>query len=424
MLKIVHAADLHAGRPSSRELDKEKASIRRREVETSLHTIIDLVKQEEANILLIAGDLFEHLYTRPSWVKEAALLFASIPKTRVFISPGNHDPALRDSLYRSIRWPENVTVFTEPEFGEAVLEDMGVAIYGYGWTGFSERERVVRRFRCPRQDLFSILLIHGDLLAGNEISAGQEEATGKGDYGVLAGKVDSPVENPRQSSEYLPILLEDLRKTQVDYVALGHIHAPMDFQVGKTRVVYPGCPEPLDFGDRGRRGVYLITVECSSNGGRGSPRRSKAEFIPIAKRKMRVAEVDITGLETYEQVKKAVLSLGDAGERAQDLWAVTLKGRIDPELELDLSALEREISPEFFFVKLIPDYVPDYDLEALKDPGNQSLEARFVRHLLDMKAQAVRVGDERGARVAELAMYYGLDALRHGEVLLRRSRSD
>ena len=59
MLAIIHAADIHAGRPASRELDREKASVRRREIETALSRIVDLAKREKANLLLLCGDLFE-----------------------------------------------------------------------------------------------------------------------------------------------------------------------------------------------------------------------------------------------------------------------------------------------------------------------------------------------------------------------------
>ena len=82
MLKIVHTADIHAGKPLSFELEEERRYIRRREIETTLWRIVDFAREENAQILLIAGDLFEHLYARPSWVKDAASLFSTIPETR------------------------------------------------------------------------------------------------------------------------------------------------------------------------------------------------------------------------------------------------------------------------------------------------------------------------------------------------------
>ena len=65
-------------------------------------------------------------------------------------------------------------------------------------------------------------------------------------------------------------------------------------------------------------------------------------------------------------------------------------------------------------------FIPDYDLKPLMDPSNQSLEARFVRKQLELERKAREDEDARAARVANLAMYYGLDALRQGEILTGR----
>ena len=63
MLRIVHAGDIHAGRPLSLELDRERGYVRRREIEISLWRIVEFAKEENAQIILLSGDLFEHIYT-------------------------------------------------------------------------------------------------------------------------------------------------------------------------------------------------------------------------------------------------------------------------------------------------------------------------------------------------------------------------
>ena len=74
----------------------------------------------------------------------------------------------------------------------------------------------------------------------------------------------------------------------------------------------------------------------------------------------------------------------------------------------------------FFHLRLVPKFVPDYDLGPLLDSDNQSLEGKFVQTLKDMEKQSIENGDEKTARVANLAIYYGLDALRQGEIVTRR----
>ncbi len=390
MPRIVHCADLHAGKPVSRNLDEEKASRRRREIETSLQRIIHVVREEKADLLVISGDLFEHRYTRPSWVKEASHILASVPATRVFIAPGNHDPALPDSLYRSVSWPDNVTVFFSPQIEEILLPQLGVSVYGRGFNSFTDRVRALRDFAVPDRGLSSIMVVHGDV--------------------VLPGlSAESP---------YSPIMGDDIARSRLDYLALGHVHAPMHQVVGGTTVVYPGCPEPLDVGDEGQRGIYLTDISKDEFNGT----RVKAQFVPLSVREVRSAKIDIGGLETHEQVRNGLLAVGDETCRRQNLWTVTLTGRVDPALSIDTQSLERELSEDFFSIRITPDYAPDYDLDVLMNPDNQSLEARFARHLLECRQESLAAKDERGARVAERAMHYGLDSLRQGKIILRGRR--
>ena len=385
MLTMVHCADLHAGRPAPSLLQEEKAAVRRGEVEGTLRRIVDFTSREKADLLLISGDLFEHSHASPAWAREASSLFESIPGTRVFVAPGNHDPVVRGSFYKSLKWPPNVTVFDSPEIREVLLPDLPVAVYGYGWSSFTERREVLKGFAAERADRVSVLVVHGDAVT-------------------------------KEASQYLPISPPDMEKSGLDYIALGHIHAPSEFRWGPTVAAYPGCTEPLDFGDKGQRGVYLVKADEDAPKGE----RVRLSFVPMAARQMRSVDLDITGLDTPEKVRRAVLSCGTASDRKTDMWAVRLCGSVEPEVVLDIPSLERDLAQDFFALRLIPEYRPSYDLEALGDPSRESLEARFVRHLLEKRRAALDKGDETAAETAERALYYGLDAMRQGRVLLRK----
>ena len=201
----------------------------------------------------------------------------------------------------------------------------------------------------------------------------------------------------------------------MDYAAPGHIHAPVSSMWVDD--AYPGCPEPLDFGTRVR--AYLVSVDERAGQAGFSV---SAEFVPMALREMRTVDLDITGLDTVERVRNAVLSVGDRSSRKRDLWAIRLAGVVEPENVFDTFELERLLGDDFFFLRLIPDYSPGYDLGALSDPKNASLEGRFARHLMSLRDDLAIKGEERSARIAELALQYGLDALRQGKVILRRGR--
>ncbi len=390
MPRIVHCADLHIGKPVLSYLTEEKASIRRREIETSLHRIIDLTRKQKPDLLIISGDIFEYGLAQPSSVREASDIFRSIPDTRVFMASGNHDPAFPDSLYNTVEWPENVFLFLSPKIQKVVLPELRLEVYGRGFVTFHDRERPLRYFTADKSDLMSVMVMHGDVLS----------------------------QGGSQDSVYAPILLADLESSGIDYMALGHIHTPGVINAGDTVAIYPGCPEPLSSKDTGMRGARLTELTKDAKG----KTVVNSEFVPLSVREACLGTIDITGLYTYEQVKNAILSVGTPTSRLRDLWTVTLMGRSDPEMNLDVESLERELEQDFFSLRLAPQYVPDYDMAQLADSNNQSLEARFARHFFDMRNQHMAKDDVKAAVLAEQALYYGLDALRLGKVLFRGRR--
>lgn len=393
MIKMVHAADIHAGHPISSVMDTTRAAIRRREIQKSLERIVELARSENAQILLVAGDLFEHKYVSLSWVRETADLFRSVPDIRVYIAPGNHDPLVEDSPYCSVRWPENVTVFSSSTLETLEVPGTGVKVTGYAWTSHTDGTQVLKGKSLDNRDYFNVLLVHGEV-------------------------VDEPGKTSGQT--YLPISPQDIGACGAQYIALGHIHKPSEIRVGDALAVYPGSPEPLDFGEIGKHGVYLVVLRE----GPSRPELVGARFIPMASREVQVYEVDVTGLDTEEKVRNAILGLGTATSRKNDMWKVRLIGAADASMLIDAAALEKELSGEFYSIRIISDYYPDYDVESLCREGENSLQARFVRRIKEIAKSRRDQGDERGAAAAELALYYGLDALNRGEILFRRRRSE
>ncbi|HHY35845.1 MAG TPA: DNA repair exonuclease [Firmicutes bacterium] len=379
-IRILHAADFHAGRPAPAYLGEEKGRLRREELVKALQTTVDVAKSESVHLLLISGDLFEHAYSRVGMIREMLALFERIPDTRVFITPGNHDPYVDGSFYATLKMPDNVHVFKERAITRVILDDPGVVVHGLGWTKFEETARLLSGYRCTDGEYANVLMIHGDFVT---------DSTG---------------------SSYLPILPEDIRGSGADYVALGHIHVRTEFQCGTTTCVYPGSPEPLDFGEEGEHGVYLVEL-CKGS--------VKTKFVPTARRKMHRVSCDITGADTLEKVRAAILSVGEPSERKSGIWEVTLTGVADPEIELDLDDIKRAVSDEFFYVKIVLDVVPDYDLEAIASSNAQGLESRFVRAIMEKREQARAAGDEVRVRILEKALYFGLDAMKLKRIVRR-----
>ena len=65
--------------------------------------MIDQIREEKIELLLIAGDLF-HRQPLPSQTERVSQLFASIPDTEVVWMAGSHDYLREDSAYRKVKW--------------------------------------------------------------------------------------------------------------------------------------------------------------------------------------------------------------------------------------------------------------------------------------------------------------------------------
>lgn len=378
-VRMVHAADFHIGKPAPGYLGTERGRLRREELFESLRTAVEVARSEGAGLLVISGDLFEHAYCRVGTVREIVALFERNPGLRIFVAPGNHDPCVEGSFYLTLRMPANVYVFRKRSVDRVVLDDPGVIVHGLGWTRFEEPERLLSGYRCEG-GYPNVLVVHGEFVAGG------------------------------QGSSYLPVLPEDVSCSGADYLALGHLHAASEFECGKTHCVYPGSPEPLDFGEAGRHGVYVVDLAANS---------VKARFVPTAKRQIHRVSCDVTGANTVEQVRRAVMSVGTPSSRKTDLWEVTVTGVVDAGLDIDPDELVRDLSSEFFYLKVVPEVMPDYNVGDMTGARAHRLEDRFVRAVMEELERARAAGDGSRARILQKALYFGLDAIKIGRIVRR-----
>ena len=111
-MKFVHIADMHFDSPFTNLVtENHLGEARRLEQRRILKKIIDYIKENKIEYFFIAGDLFEQKYVRRSTVDYMIQLFQEIPNTKIFITPGNHDPLLKNSFYATIDWVKNVIIF-------------------------------------------------------------------------------------------------------------------------------------------------------------------------------------------------------------------------------------------------------------------------------------------------------------------------
>ena len=164
-MKFVHIADMHFDSPFVNLSDKENlGDIRRLEQRKVFKKVIEYIKEHEIKNLFISGDLYEQKYIKKSTIEYINNLFKEIPETKIFISPGNHDPYVKNSYYNKFYWNENVKIFTS-EIEKIELED--VDIYGYGFDNFYCKNSGIENIEIENKNKLNILIIHGSLDGGN-----------------------------------------------------------------------------------------------------------------------------------------------------------------------------------------------------------------------------------------------------------------
>lgn len=375
-VRVLHCADLHLG---SRR-DGVRASFDERENEKRLgfRRIVELCREEQVQLLLIAGDLFDRLDIPPTLLREVQERLGALSQTRVFIAPGNHDYYAIDSPYVQPGWPENTVIF-HGAAQSVLLPEWAVCVTGVGFEASHVRRSLFQAADARRFEGIHIGLAHGELL------------------GTKGGA-------------YHPISAEALSRWGFDYLALGHIHkrTPILRESGIS-YAYPGCPVGTGFDELGEKGVYLGSI------GKGC---TNLRFVPVARRCYYEKEVDLTGAENREALMERILvSLRGMSEAWKEhVYRVVLTGALSEEALLLLPMVQADVRAELPSVAFVDRTEPQIDMDALA--REHSLRGVFARAARERMEAAERRGAPEEARRWQNALRVGLRAFSGKEELL------
>lgn len=268
-MKFVHIADMHFDIPfvvlNNRNNLGEKRRFDQRE---TLKKIIEYIQEKNIDYLFIAGDLYEHEYIRKTTIEYINNLFKQIPNTKIFIAPGNHDPYINSSMYKTFNWNNNVHIFS----GELeLIEENNCDIYGYGFNDFYCKNSIIDKIHITNENKINILITHGALSGGT-----------------------------LENMEYNPINKSKLKQLGFDYVALGHIHK-LDYNNEiNQRIVYPGSTVSLGFDELGSHGMIVGELDKE---------KIKLEFIPIDNKEFKELELNISDINSEEELIEKINNL-------------------------------------------------------------------------------------------------------------------
>lgn len=106
----------------------------------------------------------------------------------------------------------------------------------------------------------------------------------------------------------------------MDYWALGHVHLAEVVSSGSPCIVYPGSTQACTEAETGPHGCYLATIEHGI---------TTLKWLATGTVNPRRIEVDLSGANTVEEARSAVLSAVDEaidGEAASSIMRIALTG--------------------------------------------------------------------------------------------------
>ncbi|WP_321419436.1 DNA repair exonuclease [uncultured Methanomethylovorans sp.] len=360
---FVHAADLHLDSPfhGLSGINPQLSDIMTKATFAAYNNIIDLCIEKSADFLLIAGDIYDSadksLYAQLKFLEGLKRLYDAGIAT--YITHGNHDPL--NGWSANLEWPENVKVFDGDNVETVSVSKNGrmiANISGMSYRTKHIQENLVKRF--------------------------QQKDSGS-PYAI--GMLHCTVGSAEGHYPYAPCTVKDLKETNYDYWALGHIHQP---QVIETEpfIVYSGNPQGRDPGELGERGCMVVEVDNKGN--------TTVDFIPVDSVRWCVDELSINGLEAEAELIKIIEErmekLSEISGGRYVICRFVLRGR---------SSLKRILIKDGFLKDLVQHLRDNCDmspgsvwLERLEDETSYPFEREGLLDRRDFISDLLSITDE------------------------------
>ena len=328
-MKFIHTADIHLD-SKIETLPAEKSKIRREEVVHAFERLADYATENGVTAVIIAGDMFD---TPRVTLKTRGRIIQAITKNSgvdfLYLS-GNHDDD--NFIDKADDLPDNLKVFKDEwtafRYGNVVIS--GIKLVGANF------KMVCDTLNLNKDDI-NIVTLHGQTYF-----------------------YEKNAEN---------IALGALKDKNIDYLALGHVHAYSEGDIDhRGRYTYSGSLEGRGFDETGVRGFVVVNVEDG---------KVNTEYVKSSVRELYEHEYSVEGQTDWYAVREDVINTLTAKYPSQSVVRVILVGGRSTDFEIDKTNLELRLNEKFFFAKVydrteikvnIEDYATD-----------KSVRGEFVR---------------------------------------------
>ncbi len=326
-LRIVHTADNHIGlRFNSRPYpdDLKKRLVEERFL--ALERIVQLANTRSADLLVIAGDLFENTRAPLSAIKRTAEILNGFTGLYVVALPGNHD------FYE----PGNETLWGR--FRDAMNDNLLVLLGNPEPTSLEVGDVEVVFFPGP------CLSKHSTTNAIGWIGEHPKNPAAI-NIGVAHGSVSGV--SPDQDEKYYPMTPEGLRNAGVDFWLLGHTHLryPGEQRAEASLFYIPSTHTPDGFDCDHEGFVWLLEVQDG--------KRVMAESLRTGAYRFYERQRTVDSATSLEDLKKEILAL----DPESTLLKLELIGRLSEDEITQLSEFIRGINQRFCYAEVYHDKV-------------------------------------------------------------------
>ena len=254
-MKFIHTSDWHIGRQFHNvSLLEDQQHV--------LEQIIEYIKTESVDVLVIAGDIYDRAVPPAMAVELLDYVLNQIcseMKVPVILIPGNHDSAERLSFgarqlkYAGLHIMGNLRKLTEPVVIK--VDENVVNFYGIPYT---DPEHVRDKYDEP---VVNHDEAHAFLVEKIKSTLNKDEANVLISHCFIDGGEESDSERPLSIGGVDRVSPQHFKA--FDYVALGHLHRPQS--KGEDYIRYSGSILKYSFSEKNhKKGITLVEVEKNS----------------------------------------------------------------------------------------------------------------------------------------------------------------
>lgn len=371
-MKILHTSDWHIGKVL-------KGQPRADEQTAALAALIEVARSEQPDLVIVAGDLFDHGMPTPDARKIVIRALSALRKSgaEVVVITGNHDNGPELDAVRI--WAEAAGVTLRGRVSDRPADHViaGVTKSGEPWRCLA-MPFLSQRYAVRALDMFELTQAEAHSTYADHLSRllsaiAEEGFTDPAAVNIVTAHVTVVGATMGGGEREAHTILGYAVPTTVfpkntHYVALGHLHRAQTMP-GHCPVRYSGSPLPIDFGEQDNpSSVTIVEVTADTT--------ALVREVPLPQgtrlRTVRGTLAELGELDTGDDWLRVIVSekpRAGLREQVQQLLPKALEIRIDP-LVLDADRPSRVARTERSPVALFADYLRDRGHD---DPATQKL---------------------------------------------------